>query len=236
MVAIVDTCQPCQAHAALSVSGTCSGHVLSGFIDLVVAAGRVGRSRPCPAVGAVRVACGRSVRVLRRTRLPGRPLGLAERCPHGRGGRRWGCASRSRSGAGSLGVTGAHAPALDASVQVTSMLKTTTCTTGAVHIAPGHRASPMGALLRADNWQMTPRTRYSATCTTPQEMRCTTGLKGPPCNVAPHLLDPKRTVVVVVPPVEAGAELSGVLDRTEGGREVGPVLQGLEPRLGVGVE
>ncbi len=27
------------------------------------------------------------------------------------------------------------------------MLKTTTCTTGAVHIAPGHRASPMGALL-----------------------------------------------------------------------------------------
>ncbi len=111
------------------------------------------------------------------------------------------------------------------------MLKTTTCTTSAVHIAPSHRASPLGALRRADDWQMTPRTRCSATCTTPQELQCTTGRKGYPCNVAPHLLDPKRTMNVVVPGEETLTVGPCGFDRPELFGEVGPVLQGFERRL-----
>ncbi len=48
--------------------------------------------------------------------------------------------------------------------------------------------------------------------------------------------DPGMSVLVVVPAVEAGAERAGVLNGAEGGWEVGPVLQGLERRLGVGVD
>ena len=50
-----------------------------------------------------------------------------------------------------------------------------------------------------------------------------------------HQPDPGMAVGVVVPVDERAAVSAGVLDRVKPGGELGPVLQGLEVRLRVGV-
>src|SRR5436189_117917 len=68
------------------------------------------------------------------------------------------------------------------------------------------------------------------------------GERPPPCGRVAvvnggggHQCDPGVAVGVVVPVEEPAAVLARLFDRVESGRELGPVLQRFEVRLGVGV-